>query len=127
MTLKYSVQSQISMSRKDYVSLKNEWQDRITSVVQCLICKTVLGTDKFEARDMTKTDIFVSHQTTTQLFVSRTSCLKYQNNISFGKNRIKKIIQCDKNLSCTVLSCVVLFCLSTYCFANQTHLKYYNK
>jgi len=26
---------------------------------------------------MTKTDIFVPHQTTAQLFVPRTSCLKY--------------------------------------------------
>jgi len=72
--------------------------------------------DKLEARDMTKTDIFVLHQTTAQLFVSRTSCLKCQNNISSPKNRIKqKIIQCHKKLLCTVLSCVVLFCLVLFC------------
>jgi len=39
---------------------------------------------------MTKTYIFVPHQTTSQLFVSRTSCLKYQNNISSLKNHIKQ-------------------------------------
>ncbi|AES77667.1 hypothetical protein MTR_7g013500 [Medicago truncatula] len=54
--------------------LKNEGQDRTTLVVQCLICK-----DKLEARDRTKTHIFVSHQITAQLFVLRTSCLEYQN------------------------------------------------
>jgi len=44
---------------------------------------------------MTKTDIFVPHQTTTQLFVPHTSCLKYQNSISSPKNHIKqKNIQC---------------------------------
>jgi len=70
---------------------------------------------------MTKTYIFVPHQTTTQFFVSRTSCLKYQNNISFPKNRIKqKIIQCHTVLCCDVLSCTVMS--SAYCFANQTNL-----
>jgi len=65
---------------------------------------------------MTKIDIFVPHQTTAQLFVPRTSCLKYQNSISSPKNRIKqKNIQCYKNLSCTVLPCVVLFCLVLLC------------
>jgi len=65
---------------------------------------------------MTKTDIFVPHQTTTQLFVPRTGCLKYQNNISSPKNRIKqKIIQCHKNLSCAVLPCIVLFFLVLFC------------
>ena len=81
--------------------------------------------DKLEARDMTKTDIFVPHQTTSQLFVPRTNCLKHQNSISSPKNRLKKIIQCHKNLSCLVLPCIVLFFLillySTCCFANQTH------
>jgi len=73
--------------------------------------------NKLEARDRTKTDIFVPHQTTTQLFVSRTSCLKYQNIISSLKNRIKqkKTIRCYKNLSCVVLSCVMLFCLILLC------------
>jgi len=46
--------------------------------------------DKLEARDRTKTDIFFPHQTTAQLFVSRTSWLKYQNNISSPKNHIKQ-------------------------------------
>jgi len=65
---------------------------------------------------MTKTDIFVPHQTTTQLFVPHTSCLKYQNNISSPKNCIKqKIIQCHKNLSCVVLPCIVLFFLDLLC------------
>ena len=65
---------------------------------------------------MTKTDIFVSHQTTTQLFVPRTCCLKYQNNISSPKNRIKqKIIQCHKNLSCVGLPSIVLFFLVLLC------------
>jgi len=66
---------------------------------------------------MTKIDIFVPHQTTTQFFVSRTSCLKYTNNILSSKNRIKqkKIIQCYKNLFCTVLPCVVLSCLVSFC------------
>jgi len=73
--------------------------------------------DKLEARDRTKTDIFVLNQTTAQLFVSRTNCLKYQNSISSPKNRIKqkKKIQCYKNLSCAVMSCVVLFCLVLFC------------
>lgn len=61
---------------------------------------------------MTKTDIFVPHQTTAQLSVPRTSCLKYQNSISSPKNRIKqKIIPCHKNLSGVVLPYVVLFSL----------------
>ena len=64
---------------------------------------------------MTKTHIFVAHQTTSQLFVPRTNCLKHQNSISSPKNRMKKIIQCHKNLSCAVLSCVVLFCLVLLC------------
>jgi len=66
--------------------------------------------------DKTKIDIFVPHQTTSQLFVSRTSCLKYQNSISSPKNRIKqKIIQCYENLSCIVMPCVVLFYLILLC------------
>jgi len=92
--------------------LKNEGHDRTTSVVQCLICKIVSGTGQTGGKGQDKTDIFVPHQTTAQLFVSRTSCLKYQNSISSSKNRIKqKLIQCYKNLSCIVLPCVVLFCL----------------
>jgi len=39
---------------------------------------------------MIKTEFFVPHQTTTQLFVPRTSCLKYQNSILSTKNRIKQ-------------------------------------
>jgi len=89
--------------------------------------------DKLEAMDMTKTDIFVPHQTITQIFVPRTDCLKYQNNISFPKDRIKqKIIQRHENLSCAVLPYIVLFFLilflySTCSFANQTHPSCYNK
>jgi len=42
---------------------------------------------------MTKTEILIPHQITTQLVVLRTSCLKYQNNILFIKNYIRpKII-----------------------------------
>ena len=37
-----------------------------------------------------KNNIVVSHQATTQFFVPRTSCLKYQNNLYFPKNRIKQ-------------------------------------
>jgi len=65
---------------------------------------------------MTKTNIFVSHQTTSQLFVLRTGRLKYQNNILSLKNRIKqKIIQCHKILSCAVLSCILMFFLVLFC------------
>jgi len=82
--------------------------------------------DKLEARDRTNTDIFVIYQTTTQLFVSRTSCLIYQNSISSPKNHIKqknysmllKFVMCCSALCCVVLSYTVLS--STYCFANQT-------
>jgi len=55
---------------------------------------------------MTKIDIFVPHQTTTQLFVPRTSCLKYQNSISSPKNHIKQ-----KKLFNAIKICPVLFCL----------------
>ena len=73
--------------------------------------KLFQGHDKLEARDRTKTEIFVPHQTATQLFVTHTSCLKHQNNISFLKNHIKqKIIQFHKNLFCVVLLYFVLFC-----------------
>jgi len=66
---------------------------------------------------MTKTEIFVPHQTTTQLFVTRTSYLKYQNNILSTKFRIRpKIIQHYKNMLC----CSVCTVMCTYCFANQT-------
>jgi len=41
---------------------------------------------------MTKTEIFVPHQTTTQLFVPHTSCLKHQNSILSPKNHIKQEI-----------------------------------
>jgi len=88
--------------------------------------------DKLEARDRTKTDIFVPHQTTSQLFVPNTSCLKYQNSISSPKNHIKqkKIIQCYYNLSCTILHCVVLLCLVLFCsvltvLQTKHTLKYY--
>jgi len=68
---------------------------------------------------MIKTKIIVSHQNTSQLFVSHyTSCLKYQNYIfsTKTKNRTRpKIIQYHKNLSCVVLSYVVLFCLVLLC------------
>jgi len=68
--------------------------------------------DKLEARDRVKTSIFVPYQTTTQLFVPRTDCLKYRNSILSPKIRIKeKIIQCHKNLSCVVLPCIVMFFL----------------
>jgi len=63
---------------------------------------------------MTKTDIFVPHQTTSQLFVPRTDCLKYQNNILSPKNRIKqKFIQCPIKI-CHVLFCLVLCCSFLY-------------
>jgi len=88
--------------------LKNKGQDKTTQVVQCLIYKCFRYSTNWRQR----TYIFVPHETTTQLFVPCTSCLKYQNNISSLKNRIKqKIIQCYKNLSCVVLPCVVLFSL----------------
>jgi len=60
-----------------------------TLVIQCLIWKTVSGIGQ-TGGDRTKTDFFVPHQITSQLFVPRTSCLKYQNNISSPKNRIKQ-------------------------------------
>jgi len=73
--------------------------------------KLFQGQDKLEAREKTKTEIFVPHQTKTQLFVPRTSCRKHQNNISTLKNYIKqKIIQYHKNLFCVVLPCILLFC-----------------
>ncbi|AES99897.1 transmembrane protein, putative [Medicago truncatula] len=43
-----------------------------------------MGQNKLEARDGTKTEIFVPHQTTAQL-----SCLKHQNSISSPKKNIK--------------------------------------
>jgi len=65
---------------------------------------------------MTKTEIFVPHQTTTQLFVPHTSCLKHQNSISSPKNHIKQeIIQYHKNLSCAIMPYVVLFCIILFC------------
>lgn len=65
---------------------------------------------------MTKFEIFVPHQTTTQLFILRRSCLKHQNNILSSKNHIKQeIIQYHKNLSCVVMPCVVLFCIVLFC------------
>jgi len=68
---------------------------------------------------MTKTDIVVPHQTTTQLFVTRTSCLKYQNSISSPKNRIrqKKLFNTIKIyhvLFCLVLCCSILYCSIEY-------------
>jgi len=65
---------------------------------------------------MIKTEIFVTHQTTSQLFVPHTSCLKHQNSISSLKNHIKqKIIQYHKNLFRVVLPYVMLFCFVLFC------------
>jgi len=51
-----------------------------------------------------------------QLFVPRTGCLKYQNNISSPKNRIKqKIIHVTK--ICHVMFSLVLCCSFLYCYA----------
>jgi len=66
---------------------------------------------------MTKSEIFVPHQTTTQLFVPRTSCLKHQNSISSLKNHIQqKIIQYHKKIVmyCSALCCAVLLCIVLY-------------
>jgi len=68
---------------------------------------------------MTKTDICVPHKTATQLFVSRTSCLKYQNNISFPKNHIKQ-----QKLFNAIKICPVLFCLALCCFVLYCSVQY---
>ena len=41
--------------------LKNEGQDITTSVIRCLICKTVSGPGQTGCKDMTKNHIFVLH------------------------------------------------------------------
>ena len=64
---------------------------------------------------MTETDIFVSHQTTTQLFVPHTSCLKYQNSISSLKNHIKLKRLFNAIKICHVLFSIVLCCSVLYC------------
>jgi len=86
-----------------------------TSVVQCLICKTVSRTGQTGGKGQDKNINFCPSLNHITTFVPRTIYLKYKNSFLSIKNRIRpKIIQCHKSLSRVVLS-------STYCLANQTH------
>ena len=92
--------------------LKNKEHDKISSVVRCLICKTVFRTGQIGDKGQSKTEIIVPHKTTIQLFVSHTSRLKYLNSLLCIKNCIRpKVIQYHKSLSSDILPCIMLFFL----------------
>jgi hypothetical protein len=94
----------------------------IISIVLCLISKLFLGLDKLGAKRLDKNINFCPHWITRQLFILRTSCLKYQNNPLFAKHCTNTKLNLSNTLNFVLCYSILYFYIWYLYFADQNYI-----